>query len=50
MSNNTNPEPALEDDDMPADIDFSEAEVGRFYRPNTILHIPIYDDSDACEE
>jgi hypothetical protein len=46
MSDSTNSEPDLEDDDMPADIDFSKAEVGRFYRPNVILHIPVYDESD----
>jgi hypothetical protein len=38
-SNTTKPGTAL-DDDMPAEIDFSKAEVGKFYRPNALLHIP----------
>jgi hypothetical protein len=41
MSDTTNPETIL-DDDMPAEIDFSKAEVGKFYRPNAVLHIPLY--------
>jgi hypothetical protein len=37
----------MENDDMPANIDFSNAEVGKFYRPNAILHIPRSDESEA---
>lgn len=29
-------------DAMPAKIDFSNAERGKFYRPGTKLHLPIY--------
>jgi len=42
MNDTTNPETVLDHDDMPAEIDFSKAEVGKFYRPNAVLHIPVY--------
>jgi hypothetical protein len=32
---------------MPAEIDFSLAERGKFYRPNLSLHVPVYLDKDV---
>ena len=29
-------------DDMPAEIDFSHAQRGKFYRPGAKLHLPVY--------
>ena len=34
------------DDDMPAEIDFSGAERGKFYRPNARLNLPAYPDGN----
>lgn len=36
-----------DEDDMPAEIDFSNAERGKFYRPNLSLHMPVYLDKDV---
>lgn len=30
------------DDDMPAEIDFSTAERGKFYHPNMKVNLPVY--------
>ncbi|MBM4207959.1 MAG: hypothetical protein FJ190_08050 [Gammaproteobacteria bacterium] len=30
------------DDDLPAEIDFSKGVLGKFYRPNAKLNLPIY--------
>ena len=35
------------DDDMPTEIDFSGAQRGRFYRPDTELRLPIYLDPEV---
>jgi hypothetical protein len=35
------------DDDMPAEIDFSNGVRGKFYRPNLRLRLPIYLDEDT---
>lgn len=29
-------------DDIPAEIDFSQAQRGKFYRPGAKLHLPVY--------
>ena len=42
MKNTDSPQTTMNDDDMPAEIDFTKAEVGKFYRPNAAFHIPIY--------
>ena len=42
MKGTNNLEAAMNDDDMPAEIDFTNAEVGKFYRPNAVFHIPFY--------
>jgi hypothetical protein len=36
-------------DDMEPEYDFSSGERGKFYRPNAVLHIPIYLDADVDE-
>ena len=36
--------PGVLDDDMPAEIDFSGGERGKFYRPNAQLNLPAYSD------
>jgi hypothetical protein len=42
-------EPPLppDDDDMPAEIDFSGGIRGKFYRPNMKLKLPVYLDADV---
>lgn len=37
------------DDDMPAEIDFSKGERGKFYRPGAKLNMPIYLDEQVQE-
>jgi hypothetical protein len=44
MSTATNPQ---DDDDMPAEIDFSRATRGKFYRPNQRLNLPVYLDAEV---
>ena len=39
--------PTPEDDDLPAEIDFSGGTRGKFYRPNTRLNLPVYLDADV---
>ena len=39
MNATTNPQ---DDDDMPAEIDFSGATRGQFYRANSKLNLPVY--------
>lgn len=36
-----------DDDDMPAEIDFSNAVRGKFYQANAKLHLPVYLDADV---
>jgi hypothetical protein len=45
MSAATNP--PQDDDDMPAEIDFSGATRGKFYRPNLKLNLPVYLDAEV---
>jgi hypothetical protein len=39
--------PTPEDDDLPAEIDFSGGTRGKFYRPNAKLNLPVYLDADV---
>jgi hypothetical protein len=41
--NTNNPE----DDDIPAEVDFTGDERGKFYRPNTRLNLPVYLEADV---
>ncbi|WP_407353085.1 hypothetical protein [Luteimonas sp. R10] len=38
------------DDDLPAEIDFSNAERGKFYRKEARLHLPVYLDDPAQDQ
>jgi hypothetical protein len=38
---------AAQDDDMPAEIDFSKGTRGKFYRPNAKLSLPVYLDEQV---
>ncbi|MEO6696488.1 MAG: hypothetical protein ABIN45_00595 [Gammaproteobacteria bacterium] len=44
MNAATTPTP---DDDMPAEVDFTGAARGKFYRPNLRLNLPIYLDVEV---
>jgi len=44
---NTTANPPQDDDDMPAEIDFSGGVRGKFYRPNAQLNLPVYLDADV---
>ena len=35
------------DDDMPAEIDFSKGQRGKFYRPGARLNLPVYLDAEV---
>ena len=35
------------DDEMPAEIDFSAAVRGKFFRPDAQINLPVYLDADA---
>jgi hypothetical protein len=39
--------PRRRDDDMPAEIDFSGGERGKFFRPGARLSLPVYLDADV---
>jgi hypothetical protein len=39
--------PRPDDDDMPAEIDFSGGARGKFYRPDARLNLPVYLDADV---
>jgi len=39
--------PPQNDDDMPAEIDFTGAMRGKFHRPNLKLNLPIYLDAEV---
>lgn len=39
--------PPQDDDDMPAEIDFSAAVRGKFFSPNLKLNVPVYLDADV---
>ncbi|MGH8139443.1 MAG: BrnT family toxin [Steroidobacteraceae bacterium] len=36
-----------DEDEMPAEIDFSKGERGKFYRENAVFHFPVYLDPDV---
>lgn len=44
---NATPTRLPDDDDMPAEIDFSGGTRGKFHRPNTKLNLPVYLDADV---
>jgi hypothetical protein len=35
------------DDDMPAEVDFVGGTRGKFFRPDTTLHLPVYLEADV---
>jgi hypothetical protein len=39
--------PPRDDEEMPAEIDFSGGTRGKFYRPNSKLNLPVYLDADV---
>jgi hypothetical protein len=39
--------PVPNDDDMPAEIDFSGGVRGKFYRPEVSISLPVYLDADV---
>jgi hypothetical protein len=39
--------PPPDDDDMPAEIDFSGGVRGKFYRPDATLSLPVYLEADV---
>jgi len=40
-------EASLDDYDMPAEIDFSEATRGKFHRPGAKVHMPVHLDAEV---
>ena len=44
---NASPTPPPDDEDMPAEIDFSGGTRGKFYRPNSTLNMPVYLDAEV---
>jgi len=42
-----NSTPPPDDDDMPAEIDFSGGVRGKFYRPDATLSLPVYLEADV---
>ena len=44
---NASPTTPPDDEDMPAEIDFSGGTRGKFYRPNIKLNLPVYLDADV---
>jgi hypothetical protein len=34
------------DDDIPAEIDFSSGQRGKFFRPGAVLRLPVYSDAE----
>ncbi len=44
---NATTNPATDDDDIPAEIHFSGAARGKFYRPNLKLNLPVYLDAEV---
>jgi len=41
------PTPVPDDDDMPAEIEFSGGVRGKFYRPDARINLPVYLDADV---
>ncbi len=44
---NTKTDQPQNDDDMPAEIDFSKGVRGKFYRANATLNLPVYLDAEV---
>ena len=44
---NASSTPPQDDEDMPAEIDFSGGVRGKFYRPNAKLNLPVYLDDEV---
>lgn len=44
---NASPTTPPDDEDMPAEIDFSGGTRSKFYRPNINLNLPVYLDADV---
>jgi len=44
---NRTPTTPSNDEDMPAEIDFSGGTRGKFYRPNAKLNLPVYLEADV---
>ena len=40
---------APHDDDLPAEVDFTNATRGKFYQPNLRLNLPVYLDAEVQE-
>ncbi len=40
-------DPTSDEDDMPAEIDFSGGVRGKFYRPDATLSLPVYLDAEV---
>ena len=40
---------APHDDDLPAEVDFTNATRGKIYRPNLLLSLPVYLDAEVQE-
>jgi len=38
-----------DDDDIPAEVDFTGATRGKFYRPNLRLNLPVYLDAEVLD-
>ena len=39
--------PPQDNDDMPAEIDFSDGVRGKFYHPNAVFKLPVYLDAEV---
>lgn len=37
----------VHDDELPAEIDFSKGARGKFFRPDTVLNLPVYLDAEV---
>jgi len=48
MGTQANPQ-GNQDDDMPAEIDFSKGTRGKFHKPGMRLHLPVYLDDQVQE-
>ncbi len=44
---NTTTNPTQDDDDMPAEIDFTKGVRGKFYQANAKLNLPVYLDQEV---
>ncbi|MHB8744650.1 MAG: hypothetical protein ACYC9L_16230 [Sulfuricaulis sp.] len=44
-----NPTTTPDDDDIPAEVDFTGATRGKFYHPNLRLNLPVYLDAEVLD-